>query len=274
MENEFETNLVITEDPELTEEMRLVLEKQNSRMVTEFKAEKLEKEAQRNWDIFYKRNTTKFFKDRMWTVREFKELAGTTETDEQKVLLEIGCGVGNLVFPLIEEKHNSYFIYACDFSNRAVEFVKQNELYDESKIKAFQCDITTESIFENIQHESVDIVTMIFVLSAIHPEKFKTVVQNIHKLLKKGGLLMFRDYGLYDMAQLRFKPGNKIGENFYVRQDGTRSYFFSLEEAKKLFETNGFEIEQNNFVQRRTVNKKEDVNVKRWFIQGKYRKPS
>lgn len=211
---------------------------------------------------------------RLWTVREFKELAGSSGDDnEQKVLLEVGCGVGNLVFPLIEEKHNSYFIYACDFSNRAVEFVKKNELYDETKIRAFQCDITTESIFETIPESSVDIITMIFVLSAIHPEKFKVALENVFKLLKKGGILMFRDYGLYDMAQLRFKAGNKIGENFYVRQDGTRSYFFSLEEAKSLFETVGFVVEQNNFVQRRTVNKKEDVDVKRWFIQGKYRKP-
>lgn len=64
MEDEFQTNLVIKEDPKLTEEMRLMLEKQNSRMVTEFKANKLEKDAQKNWDLFYKRNETRFFKDR------------------------------------------------------------------------------------------------------------------------------------------------------------------------------------------------------------------
>ena len=42
--------------------------------VSEFKKNKLEKEAQRNWDLFYKRNSTNFFKDRHWTCREFQEL--------------------------------------------------------------------------------------------------------------------------------------------------------------------------------------------------------
>ena len=53
--------------PELTEEQRLQLEKQDTRLITEFKANKLELEAQKNWDLFYKRNETNFFKDRHWT---------------------------------------------------------------------------------------------------------------------------------------------------------------------------------------------------------------
>lgn len=134
----------------------------------------------------------------------------------------MGCGVGNLIFPLIEEKRNNFFVYSCDFSHRAIEFVKQNPLYDEKYMHAFQCDITTTDIFENIKAGTLDIITMVFVLSAIHPDRFKTVFQQLFELLRPGGVLLFRDYGLYDMAQLRFKAGHKIAENFYMRQDGTR----------------------------------------------------
>ena len=38
-------------------------------------------------------------------------------------MLEIGSGVGNAIFPLLEENSNM-FVYACDFSPRAVQFIK------------------------------------------------------------------------------------------------------------------------------------------------------
>jgi hypothetical protein len=60
----------------LEPELLALLEKQNSRLVSEFRAVKLETEAKKSWDLFYKRNQTKFFKDRHWTTREFQELLG------------------------------------------------------------------------------------------------------------------------------------------------------------------------------------------------------
>lgn len=52
-------------------------------LVSDFKQMKLEKEAQKNWDLFYKRNTTNFFKDRHWTTREFEELKGCREVSKR-----------------------------------------------------------------------------------------------------------------------------------------------------------------------------------------------
>lgn len=205
----------------LTEEEKGRLEAQNSRLVPVSKAAKLEVDAKRHWDIFYKRNETKFFRDRHWTTREFQELINF-DPDEKLTFLELGCGVGNMVFPLVEEGFSNFYFYACDFSPRAIDFVKQNKLYDESRMKAFCADLTTDNLFENIRENSVDIASLIFVLSAIHPTMWSHVAKVAFRVLRPGGILLFRDYGRYDMAQLRFKPGHKIANNFYMRQDGTR----------------------------------------------------
>ncbi|KAM4600561.1 tRNA N(3)-cytidine methyltransferase METTL6 [Polymixia lowei] len=242
-------------------------------LVSDFKQMKLEKEAQKNWDLFYKRNTTNFFKDRHWTTREFEELKACREFASQKlVLLEGGCGVGNCIFPLLEEDLN-IFVYACDFSPRAVDFVKKNPLYCPERCSAFQCDLTKDDLRDNVPESSVDVITLIFVLSAIHPDKMRQALENVCRVLKPGGVVLFRDYGLYDHAMLRFKSGNKLGENFYVRQDGTRSYFFSKELLAELFEGAGFHSVANDYVLRETVNKKEGLCVPRVFLQSKFTKP-
>ncbi len=109
-----------------TEEEHL---KRDSQTITDFKRNKLEQEAKKNWDLFYKRNATNFFKDRHWITREFPELVQQScdqscdGSSRKCVLLETGCGVGNTVFPLLEENPH-LFVYACDFSPRAIEFVK------------------------------------------------------------------------------------------------------------------------------------------------------
>lgn len=91
------------------------------------------------------------------------------------MLLEAGCGVGNCIFPLLEDDL-SIFVYACDFSPRAVEFVKvrypyikcivclisrpvnhlflslssgDTLLYSHSKLKFFKPELTsTNSVFD------------------------------------------------------------------------------------------------------------------------------
>lgn len=42
---------------------------------------------------------------------------------EKFVFFEAGCGVGNTFFPLKQEIPNM-FVHACDFSDRAVQFIK------------------------------------------------------------------------------------------------------------------------------------------------------
>ncbi|GAB1863732.1 tRNA N(3)-methylcytidine methyltransferase [Camponotus japonicus] len=244
---------------------------QDSRLVSEFRANQLERDAKKHWDLFYKRNDTRFFKDRHWTTREFDELLGLASKENQNVFLEVGCGVGNFVYPLVEDGLKFRKIFACDLSTRAIELFKSHSLYDPAIMKAFQTDVTLENCFSEINCP-VNITTLIFVLSAIHPDKFHKVAQNIYNALDTGGILLFRDYGLYDMAQLRFKPGHKISENLYMRQDGTRSYYFSVDKVADLFVSVGFQILSCDYIQRRTVNLKENIDVPRIFVQAKFKK--
>ncbi len=94
------------------------------------------------------------------------------------------------------------------------------------------------------------------------------------KVLKPNGYLLFRDYGLYDHAMFRFarQRQHKLSENFYVRQDGTRAYFFSIEYLTNLLNQCQFNIDELSYVLKETVNIKEDICVPRVFIQGKFKK--
>ncbi|KAF4730012.1 hypothetical protein FOZ62_011148, partial [Perkinsus olseni] len=90
--------------------------------VPEFWAKKYEKDAVKNWDLFYKRNKTNFFKDRHYLVTEFGEVARSDSflgSKETGLLVEIGCGVGNAVIPLAEACPN-LSILATDCSSVAI----------------------------------------------------------------------------------------------------------------------------------------------------------
>lgn len=61
-----------TQPKELKEEEKAKLKTQD--ILSEFKINKLELDAQLNWDRFYKRNSDNFFKDRTWTKKDLEDI--------------------------------------------------------------------------------------------------------------------------------------------------------------------------------------------------------
>ncbi|EZG79653.1 methyltransferase domain protein [Gregarina niphandrodes] len=99
----------------------------------DFWQKKYRQDQGKNWELFYKRNETNFFKDRTWLTREFAhngcdadmfDLQSLSKTDGTWKFIDIGCGVGNAVFPLLKLYPNCR-AYEYDVSRRAINFLEE-----------------------------------------------------------------------------------------------------------------------------------------------------
>ncbi|KAK0406625.1 hypothetical protein QR680_018697 [Steinernema hermaphroditum] len=237
--------------------------------VSEFQRAKLEREAQKNWDKFYLRNKDNFFKDRHWSKTDLEELC--PDIDFQKALkyLEAGCGVGNMLFPLTEYFPNWQF-HGFDFSKNAVKLMDDRAAEMNLKVTSAVIDLTAVDDAEATKFPECDLVSLIFVLSAINPQKHASTIAALRRFVTPGGSVIARDYAIYDHAMLRFGRGAKLEDRFYVRQDGTRAYYFTTDEIRELFESNGFKAQKVEYLHRQTVNHQKGLSVQRIFLQGRF----
>ena len=162
------------------------------------------------------------------------------------------------------------FIYAVDFSTKAIDLVKSHPDYNQDRIQAYVMDISSKDSIPEIP--LVDLVSCIFILSAVPPESLNNAVQNIYDLMAENGILIFRDYAIGDLAQKRFKAMSEISPGCYYRTDGTLSFFFSLELFRELFESVGFEILEAEYIHKDVVNRKQDLKMERIFLQARIQK--
>nr|XP_017223050.1 PREDICTED: methyltransferase-like protein 6 isoform X2 [Daucus carota subsp. sativus] len=204
-------------------------------------------------------------------------------------------------------------VYACDCSIEALERSKQNVCAShvegiESRFHPFYCDFSVtpfpqwlacnycKQFLLQCRHipdvccdtptdsnvflkdgqcciGGVDVVTLIFTLSAVPFDRMPAAMSECFSVLKPGGLLLFRDYGLYDMTMLRFEPDQKVGNREYKRTEGTRAYFFSLDCVKNLFKGVGFVELELDYCCIKSVNRRNGKTMRRVWVHGKFQKP-
>lgn len=262
-------------------------EMQRQSPVSDFDKSRFNGNPAKWWNQFYKNNTANFFKNRKWLQQEFPILAEVTQENVgPKVILEIGAGAGNTAFPVLANNKNPLLkIHACDFSKTAVEVMRNHEAYDTNHMQADVWDVAGECLPPDVEEESVDVAIMVFIFSALSPTEWAKAVHNVHRVLKPGGLVCFRDYGRGDLAQVRFRKGRYLEENFYIRGDGTRVYFFDKDELAAIWcgeaaardnacnaNVPQFEVENLGVDRRLLVNRAEKLKMYRCWLQGRFRK--
>ncbi|WOH11679.1 hypothetical protein DCAR_0831169 [Daucus carota subsp. sativus] len=259
------------------------------------------------WNNFHSTHSSgKFFKERRYLFKEFPELASCS------LVLEVGCGNGSTALPILRATETAR-VYACDCSIEALERSKQNVCAShvegiESRFHPFYCDFSVtpfpqwlacnycKQFLLQCRHipdvccdtptdsnvflkdgqcciGGVDVVTLIFTLSAVPFDRMPAAMSECFSVLKPGGLLLFRDYGLYDMTMLRFEPDQKVGNREYKRTEGTRAYFFSLDCVKNLFKGVGFVELELDYCCIKSVNRRNGKTMRRVWVHGKFQKP-
>ncbi|GAB2211435.1 hypothetical protein Droror1_Dr00024748 [Drosera rotundifolia] len=260
----------------------------------------------RAWSEFHTRHSSgKFFKERRYLLKEFPELVSCPD---HSMVLEVGCGNGSTVLPILRGKAK-VTVYACDCSAEALERAKENiEAANLSgsvdRFVSFSCDfaldgfpkwlvcypsrgaLSEKSILQCSGNEGMeesngtsrffggmDFVTLIFTLSAVPHQMMPRAIAECFSVLKPGGLLLFRDYGLYDMTMFRFGPEKQLGFREYLRSDGTLSYFFSSDVVSDLFTGAGFIKLELDYCCVKSVNRLRGKCMRRVWVHGKFQKP-
>ncbi|KAF5745532.1 hypothetical protein HS088_TW07G01123 [Tripterygium wilfordii] len=234
--------------------------------------EHYQKNARKYWDNFYGRHKNKFFKDRHYLVKDWGSyFAGDSLFQNDKVVLEVGCGAGNTIFPLLASYPNLY-VHACDFSPHAIDLVKSHPDFKEDSLNAFVCDVIHDDLSEKIDSSSIDIVTLIFTMSAVSPKEMPLILRNIKRVLKPTGYVLLRDYAIGDFAQVKLQDRKQmINENFYVRGDGTCSFYFSESFLSTLFSNAGFNAIDINVYCKRIENRSRLITMDRRWIRATFK---
>ena len=98
------------------------------------------------------------------------------------------------------------------------------------------------------------------------------VLRSIAQTLKKDlGRVLVRDYAMGDLAESRLAASSrqqKLQDNFYVRGDGTRAYYFSTEGLLKLFSEAGYSCEKMQVHERTIENRRKGLLMDRRWIQA------
>mmetsp|Transcript_37060 Transcript_37060/g.47891 ORF Transcript_37060/g.47891 Transcript_37060/m.47891 type:complete len:376 (-) Transcript_37060:132-1259(-) len=245
------------------------------------------------WNNFYKRETNPY-KPRRYLSVEFPQLlAGQSflfkllprwlqrykcvqylTFCKDKFLFDVGSGYGSALFPLMRA-NPCLSVLACDLSENAISQLIANPLFDSNRVKAHPWDITKGMPplvdKSSMKHGQVDLVILVFTLSAIDPKLHVEVLRNLGDSLSLDGVICFRDRALYDLTMMRSKQ--RLADATFAREDGTLAHYFTTEEFTRTVDLAGLEfLELPKYCTVSMKNRQKGTTMNRCFIHATLRR--
>ncbi|XP_063500792.1 tRNA N(3)-methylcytidine methyltransferase METTL8, mitochondrial isoform X3 [Symphalangus syndactylus] len=253
---------------------------------------KYEREASKYWDTFYKIHKNKFFKDRNWLLREFPEILPVDQKPEEKaresswdhVKTSATNCFSRMHCPTVPEEKNHYEESSgssegqskteSDFSNLDSEKHKKGPM----KTGLYPGSNATFRILEVGCGAGNSVFPILNTLHHTRPTEQPSVLPLFMMYVMMAYLTLFQmgswmSFSLSLCSLLFILTGHCLSENFYVRGDGTRAYFFTKGELHSMFCKASLDEKQNLVDRRLQVNRKKQVKMHRVWIQGKFQKP-
>jgi hypothetical protein len=242
-----------------------------------------------SWDNFYcLHSTARVYKPRRYIYPEFKHWIDSlvldparnnshNSGDDEVVVLEIGCGHGCTMFPLLQllqsntarpaetsssssssSRPQGWRYIASDCSAEGLKLIQSHPLFvahkDNVDLVIWNCEQaidTCQFIDVDNQHSSdcrqtpirnVRTAFCIFTLSAVSPSAHIRCLLNIAETLAVGGVLLFRDYAVHDMTMHRHTT--RLGEYLFQRPEGTLAYYFDKNYLASIAAEAGFVVKE------------------------------
>jgi methyltransferase-like protein 6 len=218
-------------------------------------------ESEARWSLFHAAHGGGFFKPRYYVLSAFPVLA------DARRILEVGCGSGSNVFPLLER--TGAHVTASDFSPAALRALAAHPAHAGAVAASRLCALAWDAARAPLPPDTpsdFDATLLTFTASAIHPRDHGALFAHAASTLRVGGVLAFRDYGERDAAQLRAKDRAGLSPATHVRLDGTLAHYFGLDEVRARLEGAGLAVEALDFARVRNVNRATGVEMRRCFV--------
>ena len=192
--------------------------------------------------------------------------------DARALLVELGCGSGAAVLPLLRAEARLNAV-AVDVSPNAVALLRAALEADGAiathRLRTATVDVRRDAL--PVSDATADFVLCVFTLSAMEPETHARAFAKAYRALRPGGALLFRDFGLYDVKQLKCTR-RLAPQHYLVNGTGVQCHFFSTETVAALASAAGFAIEELEYCTVRNTNRKTKKSIDRVFLHAVLRK--